>query len=38
MRMLRLICGRTRRDGVQNDDMLDKLGVAPIQKSLSNTD
>ena len=38
MRMLRWICGHTRRDRVRNDDIRDRLGVAPIQlkKSLSN--
>jgi hypothetical protein len=34
MRMLRWICGHTRRDRIRNDDIRDKLGVAPIQKNL----
>ena len=32
MRMLRWICGHTRRDRVRNDD--DRLGVAPIEEKL----
>ena len=31
MRMLRWICGHTRRDRVRNDDIRDRLGVAPIE-------
>ena len=34
MRMLRWICGHTRRDRVQNDDIRDRLGVAPIEEKL----
>ena len=34
MRMLRLICGHTRRDRVRNDDICDRLGVAPIEEKL----
>ena len=37
MRMLRWICGHTRRDRVRNDDIRDRLGVASIEESLSNT-
>ena len=32
MRMLRWICGHTRRDRVRNDDIHDRLGVAPIKE------
>jgi hypothetical protein len=32
MRMLRWICGHTRRDRVRNDDMRERLGVAPVEK------
>ena len=32
--MLRWICGHTRRDRVRNDDIRDRLGVAPIEKKL----
>ena len=34
MRMLRWICGHTRKDRIRNDDIRDKLGVAPIQEKL----
>ena len=34
MRMLRWICGHTRMDQVQNDDIRDRLGVAPIEEKL----
>ena len=34
MRMLRWICGHTRRYRVRNDDIRDKLGVAPIEEKL----
>jgi hypothetical protein len=34
MRMLRWICGHTRKDRIRNNDIRDKLGVAPIQKKL----
>jgi hypothetical protein len=34
MRMLRWICGHTRMDRVRNDDIRDRLGVAPIEEKL----
>jgi len=34
MRMLRWICGHTRRDRVRNDDIRDRLDVAPIEEKL----
>jgi hypothetical protein len=34
MRMLRWICGHTRRDRVRNDDIRERLGVAPVEKKL----
>jgi hypothetical protein len=34
MRMLRWICGHTRKDRIRNDNIRDKLGVAPIQEKL----
>ena len=34
--MLRWICGHTRMDRVRDDDIRDRLGVTPIEKSLSN--
>ena len=34
MRMLRWIYGHTRRDRVWNDDIRDRLGVAPIEEKL----
>ena len=34
MRMLRWICGHTRSDRVRNDDIRDRLGVAPIEEKL----
>ena len=34
MRMLRWICGHTRMDRIQNDDIRDRLGVAPIEEKL----
>jgi hypothetical protein len=34
MWMLRWICGHTRKDRIRNDDIRDKLGVAPIQEKL----
>jgi hypothetical protein len=34
IRMLRCICGHTRKDRIKNDDIRDKLGVAPIQEKL----
>jgi hypothetical protein len=32
MCMLRWICGHTRRDHVQNDDLRERLGVAPVEE------
>jgi hypothetical protein len=34
MRMLRWICGHTRRDHVRNDDICERLGVAPAEEKL----
>ena len=34
MRMLRWIYGHTRIDRVQNDDIRDRLGVAPIEEKI----
>jgi hypothetical protein len=34
IRMLRWICGHTRKYRIRNDDIRDKLGVAPIQEKL----
>jgi hypothetical protein len=34
MRMLRWIRDHTRKDRIRNDDIRDKLGVAPIQEKL----
>jgi hypothetical protein len=34
MRMLRWICGHTRKDRIKNDDIQDKFGVTPIQEKL----
>jgi hypothetical protein len=34
MRMLRWICGNTRRDRVWNDDIHERLGVAPVEEKL----
>ena len=34
MRMLRWIYGHTRRDRVRNDDIRDRLGVAPMEEKL----
>jgi hypothetical protein len=34
MRMLRWICGHTRRDRVRNDDICEILGVAPVEEKL----
>jgi hypothetical protein len=34
MHMLRWICGHTRKDRVRNDDIGDKVGVAPIAEKL----
>jgi hypothetical protein len=32
--MLRWICGHTKRDRVRNDDIRDRLRVAPIEEKL----
>jgi hypothetical protein len=34
MCMLRWICGNTRRDRVRNDDIRERLGVAPVEEKL----
>jgi hypothetical protein len=34
MHMLRWICGHTRLDRVRNDDIRDRLGVAPIEEKI----
>jgi hypothetical protein len=34
MRMLRWICGNTRRDQVRNDDIRERLGVSPVEEKL----
>jgi hypothetical protein len=34
MRMLRWICGNIRRDRVRNDDIRERLGVAPVEEKL----
>jgi hypothetical protein len=34
MRLLRWICGHTRRDWIRNDDIRDKLEIAQIQEKL----
>jgi hypothetical protein len=34
MRILRWMCGDTRRDRVRNDDIRDRIGVAPIAEKL----
>jgi hypothetical protein len=34
MRMLRWICGHTRRDWVRNDDICERLGVTPVEEKL----
>jgi hypothetical protein len=34
MRMLRWICGNTRRDRVQNDDIRERLEVTPVEEKL----
>jgi hypothetical protein len=34
IRMLRWICDHTRKDRIRNDDIRNKLEVAPIQKKL----
>ena len=37
MHMLHWICGHTRRDRVQNDDIRDRLGVEPIEEKACPT-
>jgi hypothetical protein len=32
MRMLSWFCGHTRRDRVRNEDIRDRVGVAPIER------
>ncbi|PVH32444.1 hypothetical protein PAHAL_9G397800 [Panicum hallii] len=34
MRMLRWFCGHTRRDRIRNEEIPDRVGVAPIEKKL----
>ncbi|PUZ54814.1 hypothetical protein GQ55_5G161300 [Panicum hallii var. hallii] len=34
MRMLRWFCGHTRRDRVRNEEIRDRVGVAPIEEKL----
>ena len=34
IRMLRWICGHTRRDRIRNDDIRERVGVAPIEEKL----
>ena len=34
MRMLRWMCGNTRRDKVQNEDIRTKIGVVPIEEKM----
>jgi hypothetical protein len=34
MRMLRWICGNTRRDRIWNNDIRERLGVAPVEEKL----
>ncbi|SPT17917.1 unnamed protein product [Triticum aestivum] len=34
MRILRWMCGHMRKDRVQNDDIRDRVGVAPIEEKL----
>jgi hypothetical protein len=34
MRMLQWICGHTRRDRFRNDDIRERLGVAPVEEKL----
>ena len=35
MSMLRWLCGHTRRDRVRNEDIRDRVGVAPIEEKLT---
>jgi hypothetical protein len=34
IRMLRWICGNIRRDQIRNDDIRERLGVAPVEEKL----
>ena len=34
IRMLRWICGHTRRDRIRNDDIREMVGIAPIEEKL----
>jgi hypothetical protein len=34
MHMLRWICGNTRRNRIRNDDIRERLGVAPVEEKL----
>jgi hypothetical protein len=34
MHMVQLICGHIRRDRVRNDDIHERLGVAPVEENL----
>jgi hypothetical protein len=34
MRMLRWICDHTKRDRVRNDDIHERLGMAPVENKL----
>ena len=34
MRILRWMCGKTRRDKVRNEDILMKIGVTPIEEKM----
>jgi hypothetical protein len=34
MHMLQWICSNTRRDRIQNDDIRERLGVAPVEEKL----
>jgi hypothetical protein len=34
IRMLRWICGHTRRDQIWNDDIRERLGVTPVEEKL----
>ena len=35
MRMLHWMCGKIRRDEVRNEDILTKIGVAPIEEKMN---
>jgi len=34
MRILRWMCGKTRRDKVRNENILMKIGVTPIEEKM----